>query len=99
MLALKAPQGLYPWVPFVIRWLKRTIHQDESTIFWMSIPRFLLSSLSRLVLKFWGVTYSVELENLDPDGMLFASNHPFGGMDGMMLAGWSDGVFLRLSQS
>lgn len=51
VLAAKAPR-IARWVPgFVIRWLKRTIHQDEINLFWMSIPRFLLSSLSRLVLS------------------------------------------------
>ena len=41
------------------------------------------------------MTYSVEgLENLDPKGRyLFASNHPFGGMDGMMLADELVGYF------
>ena len=36
----------------------------------------------------WEVTYSAEgLERLDPKGRyLFVANHPFGGMDGMMLA-------------
>lgn len=51
VLAAKAPR-IARWVPgFVIRWLKRTIHQDEINYILMSIPRFLLSSLSRLVLS------------------------------------------------
>ena len=40
------------------------------------------------LLQEWQVTYTVEgLEKLDPKGRyLFAANHPFWGMDGMMLA-------------
>lgn len=39
------------------------------------------------VLRVMGVTYTVEgIENIDPNGRyLFASNHPLGGLDGMIL--------------
>ena len=88
VLAAKAPR-IARWVPgFVIRWLKRTIHQDEINYILDEYSALPPQQFIQACFKFWGVTYSVEgLENLDPKGRyLFASNHPFGGMDGMMLA-------------
>ena len=88
VLAAKAPR-IARWVPgFVIRWLKRTIHQDEINYILDEYSALPPQQFIQACFKFWGVTYSVEgLEKLDPKGRyLFASNHPFGGMDGMMLA-------------
>ena len=85
VLAAKAPR-IARWVPgFVIRWLKRTIHQDEINYILDEYSALPPQQFIQACFKFWGVTYSVEgLENLDPKGRyLFASNHPFGGMDGM----------------
>ena len=88
VLAEKAPR-LARWVPgFVLRWLRRTIHEPEINYilehYWNLPPQEFI----RACFREWQVTYSVEgLEKLDPKGRyLFASNHPFGGMDGMMLA-------------
>ena len=79
----------------VIRWLKRTIHQDEINYILDEYSALPPQQFIQACFKFWGVTYSVEgLENLDPKGRyLFASNHPFGGMDGMMLADELVGYF------
>ena len=95
VLAAKAPR-IARWVPgFVIRWLKRTIHQDEINYILDEYSALPPQQFIQACFKFWGVTYSVEgLENLDPKGRyLFASNHPFGGMDGMMLADELVGYF------
>lgn len=81
VLAAKAPR-IARWVPgFVIRWLKRTIHQDEINYILDEYSALPPQQFIQACFKFWGVTYSVEgLENLDPKGRyLFASNHPFGG--------------------
>ena len=95
VLAEKAPR-LARWVPgFVLRWLRRTIHEPEINYilehYWNLPPQEFI----RACFREWQVTYSVEgLENLDPKGRyLFASNHPFGGMDGMMLADELVGYF------
>lgn len=84
----KAPR-LSRWIPgFALRWLRRTIHEKEINYiletFWDMPPQEFIRACFRM----WGVTYSVEgLERLDPAGRyLFVANHPFGGMDGMMLA-------------
>lgn len=84
----KAP-GLARWIPgFAIAWLRRTIREKEINYilehYWDLPPQEFIHACFRE----WNVTYSIEgLEKLDPQGRyLFASNHPFGGMDGLMLA-------------
>lgn len=88
VLEAKSPK-LARYMPgFVLRWLRRTIHEKDINFilenYWDQSPQEFIRSCFRV----WKVTYSVEgLEKLDPRGRyLFASNHPFGGMDGMMLA-------------
>ena len=88
VLRQKAPR-LARWIPRpVVNWLRRTIHESEINHilehYWSLPPQEFI----RACFREWQVTYSVEgLEKLDPKGRyLFASNHPFGGMDGMMLA-------------
>lgn len=88
VLRSKAP-GAARWVPGpVVRWLERTIHQDEINYILEEYSALPPREFIRSCFRFWGVTYSIEgLDRLDPRGRwLFASNHPFGGMDGMMLA-------------
>ena len=88
VLAAKAPR-LARFVPRpFVSWLRRTVREREINhilrTYWDLPPQEFI----RACFREWGVTYSVEgLERLDPAGRyLFASNHPFGGMDGMMLA-------------
>lgn len=88
VLNAKAPK-LARWIPGgVVRWLSRTIHQDEINHILAHYDtgdpfRFLRGFFSHT-----GVSYeAVGLDGLPRDGRyIFASNHPFGGMDGMMLA-------------
>lgn len=88
VLREKAPRAAR-WIPRpVIAWLRRTIHEKEINHilanYWTLPPQEFI----RAAFREWQVTYSVEgLDRLDPRGRyLFVSNHPFGGMDGMMLA-------------
>ncbi len=88
ILSTKAPR-LARWVPrWVVDWLRRTIHESEINYilehYWSLSPQDFI----RACFREWQITYSVEgLEKLDPSGRyLFVANHPFGGMDGMMLA-------------
>ncbi|MBP7170909.1 MAG: 1-acyl-sn-glycerol-3-phosphate acyltransferase [Bacteroidales bacterium] len=87
VIASKSPRLQRALPRFIIRYLKRIIHQDE-------INEVLLNHGDKQgvdfideVLKVMQVTYSVKgIENLKPDGRyLFASNHPLGGLDGMIL--------------
>lgn len=88
ILAAKAPR-LARWIPRpLVGWLRRTVREREINYilehYWSLPPQEFIRSCFRD----WKVTYSIEgLDSLDPKGRyLFVSNHPFGGMDGMMLA-------------
>lgn len=88
VLESKAP-GLARKLPrFVIKYLKRIVHEDDlnhiiPTYFHLPPYEFIKGALG-----YMGVSYhATGLDKIDPNGRyLFASNHPFGGMDGMMLA-------------
>jgi putative hemolysin len=88
VLASKAPAIARRIPRGVTRWLSRTIHEDELNDILETCdtgdPMEFLRGFFRRV----GVSYeTVGLSELPRDGRyIFASNHPFGGMDGMMLA-------------
>ncbi|MDR0713741.1 MAG: 1-acyl-sn-glycerol-3-phosphate acyltransferase [Bacteroidales bacterium] len=72
---------------FVIGFIKRLIHQDEvNRIIYTYRDRHGLEFV-RCVLEDMKVTYSVKgLENIPRNGRyIFASNHPLGGFDGLVL--------------
>ena len=82
----KAPRAAR-WIPrAVVNWLRRTIHEAEINhileSYWSLPPQEFI----RAAFREWEVSYSIEgLDHLDPRGRyLFVSNHPFGGMDGMV---------------
>lgn len=88
ILKQKAPK-LSRWTPrWVVSWLRRTVHEEEINhileSYWSLPPQQFIQACFRE----WGIGYSIEgLDQLDSSGRyLFVSNHPFGGMDGMMLA-------------
>lgn len=88
VLRQKAPR-LARWVPrFAIEWLRRTIHEKELNHIFASYWHLAPQPFIRACFREWQVSYSIEgLDALDPAGRyLFVANHPFGGMDGMMLA-------------
>lgn len=88
VLQTKAPCLSQRIPAFAVQWLRRTIHEAEINhilrTYWDLPPQEFI----RACFREWEVTYSAEgLERLDPKGRyLFVANHPFGGMDGMMLA-------------
>lgn len=79
---------------FVINYLTRTIHQDEINEILSAYSDLEGVEFIREALKHMGIKYhSSGLDKLDPEGRyIFASNHPFGGLDGLMLA---DEVYTR----
>ncbi len=88
VLREKAPR-LARWVPrWVVGWLRRTIRERELNHIlqtsWHLAPQPFIEACFRE----WNITYETEgLDRLPREGRyLFVSNHPFGGMDGMMLA-------------
>lgn len=88
ILRTRAPH-LFRWIPrWLVRWVERTLHQQQINHILEAYGDLPPQQFIRACMREWGVTYSVEgLKTLDKNGRyLFASNHPFGGMDGMMLA-------------
>lgn len=88
ILREKAPR-LSRWIPRpAVNWLRRTIHEAEINHILRSYWELPPQAFIRACFREWDVTYSAEgLDRLDPRGRyLFVANHPFGGMDGMMLA-------------
>ncbi len=84
----KAPKAARYIPNFIYGWLESILHQSEINEIlrdgWDLDPQpFVLSAFKR-----WGIKYTMEgLDKLDPKGRyIFAANHPFGGMDGMMIA-------------
>ncbi len=84
------------WLPrFVIAYLKRIVHQDDINRILHSYAQlppveFIRASLQDLRIGY----HAVGIERLDPHGRyLFAANHPFGGMDGLMLLDELDRYF------
>ena len=88
VLRQKAP-GLARRIPqFAIDWLRRTVREREINHILASYWDLPPQEFIRACFREWQVTYSaIGLDKLDPAGRyLFVANHPFGGMDGMMLA-------------
>lgn len=73
---------------FVIDYLRRTIHERELNEILVRFAGLEGIEFVRSALKHMDVRYhSVGMERLDRGGRyVFASNHPFGGLDGLMLA-------------
>ena len=71
-----------------IEWLRRTVHETDINHILASYRELPPQEFIQACFREWKVTYSASgLEKLDPAGRyLFVANHPFGGMDGMMLA-------------
>jgi putative hemolysin len=88
VLQAKAPR-LARWIPSgLVGRLERTIHQDEINHVLETCDTGDPFEFLRGFFKYAGVSYeAVGLDDLPLDGRyIFAANHPFGGMDGMMLA-------------
>lgn len=85
VIASKNPKLLKIIPGFIIRYLKRVIHQEEINQFLKENHGKNGLEFSQAILNDFGVKYNtIGLENLPEDGRyLFASNHPLGGMDGI----------------
>ena len=88
MLKSKAPKAHVP--NFIIRYLERIVHIDQMNAFLRKHPTERDYDFIRLVLdEELGCTASIEgTENIPTDGkpVIFVSNHPLGGLDGMIIA-------------
>lgn len=72
---------------FIIHYLKRVIHEDEVNKFLNEHGHRVGYDFLREGLKFLEITYEIHgLENLNnQERYVFVSNHPLGGLDGMIL--------------
>ncbi|MDR1654237.1 MAG: 1-acyl-sn-glycerol-3-phosphate acyltransferase [Prevotellaceae bacterium] len=86
ILAEKMPHRKLP--KFLVRYLKRIIHQDELNRFMEIYDRTRNFEFIEGIHKFFNVSTTIYgAENLPRGGRyIFASNHPLGGMDGVSLA-------------
>lgn len=88
--------GLAKFLPRpVMSYLKRIVHEDEVNYILENYSHLPPVEFIRATLKYMDVTYtSIGIERLDKNKRyLFAGNHPFGGMDGMMLCDELDKYF------
>ena len=88
VLKQKAPQAHVPG--FLIRYLERIAHIKQMNAFLRKYPDVKNYDFIRLVLdEELGCSASIDgIENIPTDGkpLIFASNHPLGGLDGMIIA-------------
>ncbi len=81
-------KDILKWIPsFVIKYLKRIIHQDEVNAFILQEKDVYGLDFVSDVIRDFGIKVHVEgLENINATGrFLIAANHPLGGMDGIAL--------------
>lgn len=71
-----------------VNWLRRVIHEEQINHILVNYSHLDTFAFIRASLDYMGIGYtSAGMERLDPAGRyIFASNHPFGGLDGLMLA-------------
>lgn len=87
ILREKSPK-LYKILPgFTIEWLRKTLHEDELNTGMDYLMQFKGLEHNAEILKYLKVDVKINNpENIPLDGgVIFASNHPLGGLDGMAL--------------
>lgn len=87
VLKEKSP-ALYKWLPpFLIRWLKKKLHEDElNGAMTRQEHQFGLDYNAGAIYEFGVKVESVHAEQVPAEGgIIIASNHPLGGLDGIAL--------------
>jgi len=86
VLASKNPGAAKLLPGFVIRYLKRIVHQDELNEFLAKYGGLSDAEFVKAGLDHYNISYSVTgKENLPASGRyIFVSNHPLGGLDGLV---------------
>ncbi len=81
-------KGKFKFLPnFLVLWLKNKLHEDEINAGMVHLDKFEGLTFNKEVLKFFNVKVECYgLENVPKSGgIIVASNHPLGGLDGMAL--------------
>jgi 1-acyl-sn-glycerol-3-phosphate acyltransferase len=81
-------KGSYKFLPrFVINWLKKKLHEEEINEGMIYLEQFHGYAHNEAILNYLNITVEIcGIENLPKDGgVIIASNHPLGGLDGMAL--------------
>lgn len=83
----KSPRGAKLVPGFVVNYLQRIVHQDEINDILHRFGGLEGVEFVREVLRYKGFSFNVKgLDELPADGrFIFSSNHPLGGLDGLML--------------
>lgn len=80
---------LLKWLPgFVIRWIEKIIHQEEVNAFFEKHTNSDVETFSKAVLDEFNFQFEITgLEHIPaaPQRVIFASNHPLGGMDALSI--------------
>ena len=88
ILKSKAPKAHVPG--FVIRYLERIAHIKQMNAFLRKYPNLQgYEFIDRVISEELNCTASIDgIENIPTDGkpVIFVSNHPLGGLDGMIIA-------------
>ena len=81
--------GLLTWLPnFFIRWIEKIIHQEEVNDFFEKHQNSDVYTFCEAVLAEFNLQFSIHgKENIptEPSKIIFASNHPLGGMDAISI--------------
>lgn len=87
VLETKNPK-LRKWLPgFVVRYIKRIVHQDEINAFIAKHREKKNADFCSEVVRYFNITFEVEnIERIPKNGKtVIAMNHPLGGMDALIL--------------
>ena len=87
VIANKNPKLLKIIPSFIIRYLKKIIHQDDINRFISKNGHKKGLEFAQAILDEYNVTYTINgIDNIPASGrFIFASNHPLGGIDGIAL--------------
>ena len=87
LIGSKNPKLLKRMPKFIIRYLKRKLHQKELNKIFRDNPDTYGSDFCKVIIEKFNI--NVEVHNLEnvpkTGGIVFASNHPLGGMDAMAI--------------
>lgn len=86
VLASKSPRLAKRMPGFIIRYLERILHQDEINFILSEYGHLKDQAFVSAVLSFMGISYTaIGTDDLPETGRyIFASNHPLGGLDGLV---------------